>query len=291
MGGSGYRLHDQRNLVQHALITIKKNIMKKYTFLYLICLTLLFLSACEKNVIDYGDIVKVGPEVPLIKLNYASLYSDNRFAVIKLNGKRVTSLIQGRTPFPGGGYNTYGDVRADYLTLEPGDVKLTVALPFKVDIGLDSLELYSTTLKIEKGKKYVAHITDTAAFTKTVLTEETFLKPDSGFASYRFINLMPNVPAIDLYYGQSATIVTADKLVASNISYLKISDYFTINRASARTWKIRPAGAAISNETVIASYTSASTLLNQRTYTIYALGYNGTTTVPRKPYLSFFHIR
>lgn len=265
--------------------------MKKYTILYLICSVFLLLSACEKNILDYGDIVKVGSEVPLIKLNYASLYSDNRQVVVKLNGKRVTSLIYGRTPFPGGGYNTYGDVRADYLTVDPGAVKLTVALPFKVDIGLDSLELYSTTINIEKGKKYVAHITDTAAFTKTVLTEENFLKPDSGYATYRFINLMPNVPSIDLYYGQSLTVVTADKLVAANINYLKASEYITLNRASARTWKIRPAGAAVTNATVITSYTSASTLLNQRTYTIYALGYNGITTATRKPYLSFFHIR
>ncbi|WP_432714048.1 DUF4397 domain-containing protein, partial [Pedobacter sp.] len=282
---------DQRNMVQPALINFNLFNMKRYTILYIICSFLLFLSACEKNAIDYGDIQKIGPEVPLIKLNYASLYNDNRFAIIKFNGRRVTSLIQGRTPFPGGGYNTYGDVRADYLTVDPGQVKLTVALPYKVDIGLDSVELYSTTINIEQGKKYVAHITDTAAFTKTVLTEESFAKPDSGYATYRFINLMPNVPAIDLYYGQSANVVTADKLVASNISYLKISDYFTINRASARTWKIRPAGAAVTNATVIANYTSASTLLNQRTYTIYALGYNGITTVPRKPYLSFFHIR
>jgi hypothetical protein len=265
--------------------------MKRYTLLYLICSVLLLITGCEKNLLDYGDIVKVAPEQPLIKLNYASLYADNRQVIVKFNGKRVTSLMYGRTPFPGGGYNTYGDVRADYLTIDPGNVKLTVALPHKVDIGLDSLELYSTNINIERGKRYVAHITDTAAFVKTVLTEESFSKPDSGYATYRFINLMPNVPSIDLYYGQSATSVIADKLVAANISYLKISDYFTLNRASARTWKIRPAGAAVTNATVIANYTSASTLLNQRTYTIYALGYNGITTVPRKPYLSFFHIR
>lgn len=265
--------------------------MKKFQLIYILGALVMLLAACEKNVITYGDIEKVSADQPLIKLNYASLYNDNRQVVIKLNGRRVTSRIYGRTPFPGGGYNTYGDVRADYLTVDPGNVKLSVALPFKVDIGLDSLELYSTDLKIESGKKYVAHITDTAQFVKTVLTEESFAKPDSGYATYRFINLMPNVPAIDLYYGQNTTGVVADKLIASNVGYLKTSEYIKLNRASARTWKIRPAGAPVTNETVIANYTSSSTLLNQRTYTIYALGYNGITTVPRKPYLSFFHIR
>ncbi len=265
--------------------------MKTFTFLSLVCGLLLLLASCSKNEINYGDVVKVTAEQPLIKINYASLYADNRFVFVRFNGKRVTSLIQGRTPFPGGGYNTYGDVRADYLTIDPGNVKLSVALPYKVDIGLDSVELYSTNINIEAGKRYVAHITDTAQFTKTVLTEENFNKPDSGYATYRFINLMPNVPAIDLYYGQSATVVTADKLVAGNIGYLQISNYFTLNRASARTWKIRPAGAAVTNATVITTYTTASSLLNQRTYTVYALGYNGITLAPRKPYLSFFHIR
>lgn len=265
--------------------------MKRYTFLYIICSVILLIAGCEKNLIDYGDIVKVTPEQPLLKINYASLYADNRSVIVKFNGKRVTSPIQGRTPFPGGGLNTYGDLRADYLTVDPGNVKLTVALPYKVDIGLDSLELYSTNINIEKGKKYVAHITDTAEFVKTVLTEENFAKPDSGYATYRFINLMPNVPAVDLYYGQSTTSVLQDKLLASNIKYLEISGYMTLNRASARTWKIRPAGAAVTNATVMASYTSASSLLNQRTYTIYALGYNGITTSVRKPYLSLFHVR
>lgn len=248
------------------------------------------MAGCGKNVIDYGDVEKITDQ-PLLKINYASMYSDDRFVVISFNGKRVTSRIQGRTPFPGGGYNTRGDVRADYLTATPGPVEIKVALPYKVDIGMDSVELYKTTVNVEKGKRYVAHLTDTAAFTKTVLTEENFLMPDSGFAVYRFINLMPNVPSIDLYYGTSATDHTADRLVAGNVKYLQTSDYFKLNRFSARTWKIRPAGAALTTATVLASYTSANTLQNQRSYVVYALGYSGITTPARKPYVSFFNIR
>lgn len=265
--------------------------MKIYKYLIIISCALLFFASCDKTVLDYGEVQKLTPETPLIKINYASAYKDDRFVIVKFNGKRVTSRIQNRTPFPGGGYNTRGDVRADYLTIDPGTVKLTVALPFKKDNGLDSLELYSTTLQIEPGKRYVIHIADTAKFTKSVLTEENFLMPDSGFAKYRFINLMPNVPAVDLYYGQSATVHTADSLIAANIGYLKTSDYITLNRASARTWKIRPAGAARTTATILASYTSTSSLLNQRTYTVYAHGYSGMTTATEKPYVSFFHIR
>jgi hypothetical protein len=264
--------------------------MKIYNSLLILLCSVLFFASCGKNTIDYGDVEKITDQ-PLLKINYASMYQDDRFVVISFNGKRVTSRIQGRTPFPGGGYNTRGDVRADYLTATPGPVEIKVALPYKIDIGLDSLELYKTTINVERGKKYVAHITDTAAFTKTVVTEENFLMPDSGYAVYRFINLMPNVPAIDLYYGTSATDHTADRLVAGNIKYLENSDYFRINRYAARTWKIRAAGAALTTATILASYTSANTLQNQRTYMVYALGYSGITTASRRPYVSFFNIR
>ncbi|ACU06320.1 DUF4397 domain-containing protein [Pedobacter heparinus] len=265
--------------------------MKIFRNLLIIFCSLLFLSSCQKTVGDYGDVRKFGDEQPLIKINYASPYKDDRMVIVKFNGRRVTSQIQNRTPFPGGGYNTRGDVRADYLTVDPGQVKVTVAMPFKKDNGLDSLELYNTTINIESGKKYVIHIADTAKFTKSVLTEENFLKPDSGYAVYRFINLMPNVPAVDLYYGQSATDNAADKLVAGNIGYLQISNYITLNRYAGRTWKIRPAGAAVTTATVLANYTSASSLLNQRTYTVYAHGYAGMSSATEKPYVSFFHIR
>lgn len=255
------------------------------------CVSLFAIAACDRNEINYGDTEYVSATDAVVKLNYASLYPDNRYVFIKFNGKRVTPLIRGRQPFPGGGYNTYGDVRADFLSIKPGDVKVDVVLPHSKDDGLDSLTLYSTNVRLEAGKRYTIHIADTGKLTRSVMTEEDFSMPDSGYARYRFINLMPNVPEVDLYYGQNATTVTADKLVASGIKYLESSDYITLNRASGRTWKIRPAGAAVSNATVLASYTSASTLLNQRTYTIYALGYNGVKVAPTMPYVSFFHIR
>lgn len=256
-----------------------------------LCIALFSIVACDRNEINYGDTEYVSARDAVVKLNYASLYPDNRYVFIKFNGKRVTPLIRGRQPFPGGGYNTYGDVRADFLSIKPGNVKVEVVLPHSKDNGLDSVLLYSTDVVLDAGKRYTVHIADTGKLTRSVMSEEDFSMPDSGYARYRFINLMPNVPEIDLYYGQSATVVTADKKVASAIKFMEISDYITLNRASARTWKIRPAGAAVTNATVLASYTSASTLLNQRTYTIYALGYNGVKVAPTMPYLSFFHIR
>jgi len=256
-----------------------------------LCFFALLITGCEKNLIDYGDVVKVTEDQPIIKINYACPYRDDKFVIVRFNGKRVTSKIQNRTPFPGGGYNTRGDVRADYLTIDPGLVRISIAVPFKKENGMDSVELYAANVNIGKGKRYVIHFADTSASTKHLLTEENFLMPDSGYATYRFVNLMPNVPAVDLYYGQSATVHTQDVLVAPNVGYLSAGAYFTLNRYSARTWKIRKAGDPVTAATVLANYTSASALLNQRTYTVYAHGYAGLTSATEKPYVSFFHIR
>lgn len=255
----------------------------------------LFTIGCEKNVLDYGEVEKLTSDQALLKINYVSSYKSNPSVVLKLNDKRVTPIITSRTPFPGGGYNTGGGSQPDFLIVNPGSLKLTVAVPFKKDTGQDSLVLYNTTLQIASGGRYVAHITDTAANTKTFVTQEDFKMPDSGFCAYRFTNLMPDVPAVDLYYGSSATVHTADTLLAGNVSYLSISNQFKVRFGQSKTWKIRRAGAALTTATILASYTSASTFTNSRVYNIMACGYGAYPTTPttetRRPFVSFFLIR
>lgn len=265
--------------------------MKIFSNLFAALIILLALSGCTKNVLDYGEVEKLNSDQALLKVNYASYYYNNRAIAIKINDKRVSSVITARTPFPGGGYNTGGSSTADFLAVTPGNLKISIILPKKKDDGTDSLVLYSTSFQIQPGKNYVAHITDTAATTKSVLTEENFVRPDTAYCKYRFINLMPNVPSVDLYYGTSATDNTKDSLLAGNVNYLNITNEIRLRSAQSKTWKIRPAGAAITTATVLANYTSASTFLNQRVYTIFASGYSGIATAPRRPYVSFFLIR
>lgn len=266
--------------------------MKIFLNISALSLLLLFcLAGCDKNEINYGDFDKLTSDQALLKINNVSYYSDNRATYFKINNKRVSGLLTARSPFPGGGYNTGGASSPDFLTIPSGNVKLEIALPYKIDTGLDSLILYSTNLQITGGKNYVVHITDTAATTKNVLTEERFARADTATSRYRFINLMPNVPAVDLYYGSSATVHTADTLIAGNVSYLSTTNEIVLKSGQSKTWKIRPAGAALTTPTILASYTSASTFTSERVYTIFASGYNGTTIAPRRPYVSFFLVR
>lgn len=256
-----------------------------------ICMILTVLIGCGKNVLDYGDTEKLTGNEALLKINYVSMYANNRTVFLKVNDKRISNLLTARTPFPGGGYNTGGGSTPDFLTVAPGNVKVSVILPFKKDTGLDSLELYSTNVQVEAGKNYVVHIADTAATTKMLLTEEKFVRPDTAYATYRFVNLMPNVSAVDLYYGTSATDQTKDTLIAGNVSFLTTTSDIKLRSGQSKTWKIRSAGAAKTSATILASYTSNSTFLNQRVYTAFACGYSGKTTAAQKPYVSFFLIR
>lgn len=264
--------------------------MKIFSALSIVVLLFVIVS-CNKNVIDYGQIEKVGSDQALLKINYVSAYADNRSVYFKINDVRISYVMTWRTPFPGGGYNTGGDSKSDFLAVNPGNLKLSVVLPHKKDNGTDSLVLYTTNLQVVAGKNYVAHITDTAATTKTLVTEESFVRPDTGYVRYRFVNLMPNVPAIDLYYGTSATDQTKDTLIAGNVNFLSATGEIKLKSAQSKTWKLRTAGAAVTSATILASYTSANVFLNQRVYTAFACGYSGKPANAQKPYVSFFLVR
>lgn len=250
---------------------------------------LALFAACDKNEITYSDYQLVSPNDAFLKVNFNIAYYNNPSFFIKVNGDRVSPSIATRYPFPGGGYNTLGDSRADYLRFTPGELQLSVILP-KKGTTTDSLEVFKTNVSLQAGKNYTLHLTDTAANIKSLLTEDNVSVPDSGFARYRFVNLMPNVPSIDLYYGASATDHTVDTLIAGGISYLTSTGDIRLSSGLSKTWKIRPAGLA-KTATPIAHYTSASTFSNSRAYTIFATGYNGKTSTVQRPYVSFFLVK
>lgn len=250
---------------------------------------MLIVAGCEKKDVSYSDYSLLSPNDALLKVNFNIAYHNNPSFFFKVNGARISPLIATRYPFPGGGYNTLGDSRADYLRVNSGEVQFSVVLP-KKGTTLDSLEIFQTKLNLLAGNSYTLHLTDTATNIKSLLLQENVTRPDSGYARYRFVNLMPNVPSIDLYYGASATDHTVDTLIARGVSYLTHTADTLLRSGLSKTWKIRPAGAA---KTVapIASYTSANTFLNSRAYTIFATGYSGKTTTVHRPYVSFFLVK
>jgi hypothetical protein len=259
--------------------------MKKLSITIAAFSTLLVLAAgCDKNEIKYGDFERVSADQALLKINLATPYKSNPSMYIGIDGKRVSNPITSRTPFPGGGYNTGGGSTADYLALTPGKHTVSIAIPKKTpgETGVDSIALFQTEITIEAGKNQSLHIADTGTSTTAFLLTDDVTKADSGFVKYNFVNLMPNVPAIDLYYDSTT-------LVAGNVPY-KGSKSFTMKLpATSLPWIIRAAGDPATKATIITSYASAATITNRRVYTVFASGYAGLASPDaRRPFVAFF---
>jgi len=269
--------------------------MKRNSIIAISVVSLAIIAiGCGKALTDYGNTQKLDNSYSFLKINYESNYSNNRSVWFKINDQRVGGPLTARWPFPGGGFNTSGASTADVISITPGATKLSVIVPYKFDNGLDSLVLYTTTFQLDAGKTYISHITDTAANTKSILTLENTILPDTSFARIHFLNLMPNVPAIDIYYGAAAVTATdqrSDSLMVSNLSYLQNSADIKMKVTTPNgIWKVRAAGTGRTNNT-ISSYTSTSIPLSQRVLCGFALGYNGKTSAAQKPYISFLLVR
>lgn len=258
--------------------------MNKF-FIYIACISsaLLFLAGCDKEDVVTATNNNVPSGMALLKINYNSAYVSNPTVQFSVNKNRVSGLVATRTPYPGGGYNTGGNNYPDYLSVDPGNIEFGVAVP-KKNTNADSIVFLTKNISLAADKRYTLHITDTGTNTKTVLVEDNIALPQPNTARYRFINLMPNVAAVDLYYGTT--------VIAGNIPYLGVSPDFVVPFPSTasplQTWSIRETGSSPTS-TALASYSSANTVLNQRVYTAFAVGYKGvpTTDNTRKPYISF----
>lgn len=242
--------------------------MKKLIIPIIAIISAISLMSCEKNIQRELDLVSTDGKA-YIKINYAMAFTVNSNAQLKINGNRVSTTLTFPYPFPGGGLNTGGSSNPDYLALDPKQIDLVVSRP-KVGTAEDSVVLFSKSFAnnaIFFGTNYTIHLTDTGANATGVVVTDNITRPDSGFSRFKFVNLLPNQTALDLYYGTVR--------VASNIAYKANSPEFTIQvTGSSASWTIRPAG-ALPTSTALATY--AMTVPNQRSFTVFTSGYSGAT--------------
>ncbi|MEO8171603.1 MAG: DUF4397 domain-containing protein [Sediminibacterium sp.] len=266
--------------------------MKKYSLQYFIPVAALFLLfACKKSdgvtnqpYTAYGVTSATQGQ---LKINLAMAYTvDYANMLIKVNGKAVSNLLQTRTPFPGGGYNTRGSNFALYLSVPVGSNTVSVVLP-KATTDTDSVVLFNGTVTVPDNEPYTLHIADTAASIKSVLVKNVINSMDTGWCRFKFVNLIPNVAAVDLYLNNVK--------IKSNLAYLVASDTFSIRTgvnqpgyvpgSTTTTFAVRPAG-ALATTAALASYASNSSLQSQQALTIFTMGYSGSTGT-RLPFISF----
>lgn len=237
------------------------------------CFSLLVsLYSCEKNSFNITETTAVTSADAQVKVAFFSTYRANPSYQIVVNDSRVSNTLNATgsspnpTPFPGGGLNTGGGSTADYLAIKSGDNKIAITIP-KFGTNTDSVSLVSGTISFGAGKKYSLYYTDTSANTSAVLVEDSLMAPDSGFAKYKFVNLIPDIAAVDLYIGTVK--------VASAIPYKGVSASFILpTNNSSTVWAIRSAGSG----TNLATYTSGATLGNQRVFSVIARGYSTIST-------------
>ncbi|MBI1341846.1 MAG: DUF4397 domain-containing protein [Terrimonas sp.] len=235
---------------------------------------------------------QASPDIPLlrtpaniqqafVKLNYASAYKNNPAVQLKINGVRVSSTINYAYPFPGGGLNTGGGSQADYFATEATSAAFAVTIP-KAASTADSTQLFIGTANLTAGNYYSFHIADTGSSARSSLIMENMSQPDSGFTRYRFVNLMPDLPGVDLYF--------AGTLVAGNIPFMGKSNEFTLVQGTGGKWEIKPAGSGTS----LATYPSGTyTVPNQRVMTVFSRGYStiSSSSDARRRQVSLYYTR
>ena len=255
---------------------MKNNIIGAIALMFIIAVLAI---SCKKNEFTLKETDFITNKA-FLKVNFMSAYKIPYSTQIKIDGNRVSSNLTYATPFPGGGLNTGGGSYADYLAVEPGSRKIDISIPV-TGTSTDSVALASSTITVEKDKFYSLYFADTAGNTKTLLSLDGAARPDSGFTRYKFINLIPDVPeGVDLYFGATK--------MAGPIAYLGSSPYFNVAINTGSAWSLRRAGGTTS----ISTYSSASSVTNQRVFTVIARGYVsvGTSTAEvRRALISFIY--
>lgn len=252
--------------------------MKKIFIHSLIAATVLLMASCEKSNEYKAPFEITDASESKLKFIYASAYPANPGVQISIDDIRVSNLITGRTPFPGGGFNTPGSSFPDYLRVPAGARNIKISIPKRLT-NIDSIVLYSTQITVEANRNYTLNVMDTFTRTTSTLVSDTIRQPALGTVKYRFVNLMPNVPRIDLYYGTT--------LMATNIAYNTPGITFTMDVPAVNvSWFIRETG-TLPTSTALAFLSSAGTVANQRMFTAFAMGYKGATPTTTRPYISF----
>ncbi len=243
----------------------------KNKLVYLLAIVAMILSACEKN--TFRTTARSFEEGKAqIKLGLFNAPLASTAVLAYLNGEKVSSPLVLPYPFPGGGFNTGGSSNGDYLAVDPGPNKLEL---FTTNVGTVNLisKFMEANLNFEANKKYTVYTTDTAENAVAVVAPDDATAPDSGYSRIRFINLMPNVPAVDFYKGAT--------LLKSNVKYKEFTEFFDIE-FGPDLFAVRVAGSPASS---VALASRSITPTNRRIYSFLSRGYQGATLL-RAPNVS-----
>lgn len=258
-----------------------------YTVFAAVCL--LGISSCEKNELNLSSPL-ANDNAAYLKILWVSPSFNTQGVQVKIDDTRVSNLLglgftsttQYAMPFPGGGLNTGGNNKSDYLLVNAGELDVNISVPNK-GTNTDSIVVHKTTFTAEKGKYYSITVCDSFPTATSFLLPDDVNYADSGFNYLRFINTIPNVGA-NLDFVVTNTAGT-DIVLATNIPYKGSSGFVKIPWISGtNTFKLRKTGTTAAYGTTYPT----SSLTNKRSYTVAARGYNNGTGV-RGPAISIVY--
>ena len=176
------------------------------------------------------------------------------------------------TPLPdstfkyGAGFPISSDSSYLYLTDGSHNIKLNAIGTTTTSLNFD--------MPVAAGKTYTVFATDSLSKISAVIATDDILPPVNKKAVFRFANMVPDAPALDI-----ARIKGTDTTVIfSNIAYKTVTPFIQVDTSASTVapfkvdYAIRPAG----KTNTLKAWTSAS-FANGRVYTLVARGFVGKT--------------
>lgn len=237
--------------------------MKSVLSIFAMMLLATWWVACKKNTYNVTEREEITNKA-LVKLGYFAASVTNQPVQAKINGVRVSPTMPYNTPFPGGGLNTGGSNNSDFLVLAPGANTITLSIS-KVGTETDSVKVFEEQFNFEP-KRQTVFFTDSFPNIQSVLVStESPPTTDSGKARIKFVNLMPDAPAVDFYRGS--------ELLKANIAYKESTEFFDIYAGNAN-YVVKLAGSSTNIHTPRAIAPAAG-----RIYVFLCRGYKSGTGV------------
>lgn len=251
---------------------------------------LLTLVSCEKNDLRLQETADPSTGA-YFKLGWFSPAVNTQGIQLKINNQRLSNQLgYGFTgtsnyamPFPGGGLNTGGNNKSDYLSVPVGDLEVVLSVP-KKGTNEDSIVVLKTNVNVELGKSYTMMVTDSFPNAQSYFLNDNATYADSGSIKLKFTNAIPNVGG-NLDFLRSNKTTGINQVVAPDVAFKAATDYLVLPYITgADTIKIRKTGTT----TILGFYTTSS-IQNRRAYTVVARGYAGTTVTRLKPEVSIIY--
>jgi hypothetical protein len=219
-----------------------QQILKRAGIIGMVCLLAAMFSSCLKNHDNDANVNVPYALVTVINTSPNSLAQD---FYLDNNRANVAPIV-------------YVD-GLDYIRAYTG--KRTAAF---YNTGTQT-KIKSDTVTLKADQYYSVYLANVITSPDIVILKDNIVKPATGMATIRFVNLSPNAPAADLAIKGGAVLV-------SNKAYKGASDFVPVNGNATYTLEVRQTGTS----TVLASINTAS-LQSGSVYTVWLQGLAGAT--------------